>query len=1060
MGRADCGGSGSGNRDPAKRELLVKHTEDHQGNNNSAIKSAGVYSNTMLEHSWEDSVDKTGTVKHPEDGDNFEDGNDKNKCDRVDKQQGSGSDSGRVAADPNGTGREASAGNKTTTIGPSTNQLMGTTIDFNTAPHPPQKITNSPCQRFPPRPLRPPGPGQPVNAQIRRLPLRAPTPTAGPAFRSPAASGTYLPSNLRTYSAASSASSSATVTPAMYSRRNFPVENRQMQYPPRRLHHPRQQPPPPQQSAYYQPPQRPGPIRSGGGFPHSNSSSSSAKTVNSSSSPTTQSLESTESPPPLEPKVPSNKSSSEEFATPSQTPNLEQARTSPGPYYPRNHGPPNPHISAEYPQHSAYPYPGQQRTVFRPLKSAPFFHEGLHFARISYNTTPEEAMAGPKLSRVHYSPFHLTHLDCMTQHKVMHKVHNLHHSVPCMTCKTMGRRGTTGTADKSGDPAEYRFVCGWCAIRICAGCRDELRLQDNHLTALLRVIRECEERGGLGNPNAASELNTKIQPKASKIENTQLPVDLPASTPAANAGEVSNPSRFGLPGPTPISCSGTGSSKSETGGAQRRLTEFEEYDGEPCWPPPARAKKCLTLDQRTELTNIEEYPRQRIDSCSPIEPFGVNPQRRPPQHLPDPSQWNQRGPTPQPRAPPVPQRRSPSADPPELGQESEGQSEALIEPTDGRQAHQQVQLPHQEPPPPRQSSPLLQVPPPQEPLPPRQPSPPQREATPPSTLRVIGRQEVPPKSPGPKESPPIPAPAISAVDVGMVRTDEQEVAQSKVIQTDPEANPTGIKKPEVSWAQVGELEARLPGTKQQPTQKLDLPQVEEKQERRAKSPLPSPGPQRESTPRLDKLSRSTPSPRPRPTQATNMGKKREEVSPGGRGTPRLVKKLPEPEVVKLEPAPQPIPRQVEPVLVTKQEKSVQPPIKQEKTLPEPPKLVNMIGDFAISKPATPPEERPVYPTKPEPNIDLSFYNLKPATTQERYKLPDSMLLPEIDFGGTLDTMAMTDGILGRPARAYDKPPAAPIKLGGQEKEGSISGSMKDKKKWRLPGFGKKKVGKS
>jgi len=1062
MGRADCGGSRNDDGGPASRELLVKRLEDCQGNNNAAIKSAGVCGSTMLKHSWEDNIDKTATVKHPEDGDNFEDGNDKNKCDRVDKRQGSGSDSGRVAADPNGTGREASAGNMTTTIGPSTNQLMGTSIDFNTAPHPPQKITNSPCQRFPPRPLRPPGPGQPANAQIRRLPLRAPTPAAGPAFRAPATGGTYLPSNLRTYSAASSASSSATVTPAMYSRRNFPVENRQMQYPPRRLHHPRQQPPP-QQSAYYQPPQRPGPIRSGDGFPHSNSSSSSAKTGDSSSSPTTQSLESTESPPPLEPKVPSTKSSSEEFVTPSQTPNLEQARGSPVPYYPRNHGPPNPQISVEYPQHPAYPYPLQQRTISRPLKSAPFFHEGLHFAQISYNTTPEEVMAGPKLSRVQYSPFHLIHLDCMTQHKVMHKVHNLHHKVPCMTCKTMGRRGTAGTMDKSDDPAEYRFVCGWCAIRICAGCRDELRLQDNRLTALLRVIQEGEGRNGLGDSNATSELNTEMQPKASNIENTQLPVDLPASTPAADAEGVSNLSHFGPPGflggSTSISRLGADSSESETGGAQRRLTEFEEYDGEPCWPPPARARKCLTLDKRAELTNIEEYPRQRINSPPPIEPFGVNPQKRPPQPLPDPSQWNHRGPTPQPRPPFIPQRRSPSADSPELGQESERESEVPVESTDGRQAHQQAQSPHQEPPP-RQSSPLLQVPPPQEPLPPRQPSPPQREATPRSTLRAIGRQEVPPKSPGPKESPPISASAISAVDSGIVKGDEQEVAQSKVMQTDPEAKPTGVKKQEVRWAQVGELETKLPGTKQQPTQKLDRPQVEEKQERRAKYPLPSPGPQRESTPRPDKPSRSTPSPRPRPTQATKMDKKREEVSPAGRSTPQPAKKLPEPEVVKPEPAPQPVPRRSEPVLATKQEKSVQPPIKQEKTLPEPPKLVNLIGDFTISKPATPPEERPVYPTKPEPNIDLSFYNLKPATTQERYKLPDSMQLPEIDFGGALDTMAMTDGILGRPARAYDKPPAAPIRLGGEEKEGSISGSMKDKKKWRLPGFGKKKVGKS
>ena len=37
-------------------------------------------------------------------------------------------------------------------------------------------------------------------------------------------------------------------------------------------------------------------------------------------------------------------------------------------------------------------------------------------------------------------------------------------------------------------------------------------------------------------------------------------------------------------------------------------------------------------------------------------------------------------------------------------------------------------------------------------------------------------------------------------------------------------------------------------------------------------------------------------------------------------------------------------------------------------------------------------------------------------------LPDGMWLPEIDFGGALDTMAMIDSILGRPAEAYDKPP--------------------------------------
>ncbi|CUS11613.1 unnamed protein product [Tuber aestivum] len=1065
MRSADCGKSGNDNRGPASGGLLVKHSAGYQGNNSAAIKSAGVYGDTKLKHSEEDGVGKTAGVKHPEDGD------DKDECDRVDQPQGSGSDSGRVAADPGSAGREASAEGKTAAVGLSTGQLTGTAIDFNTPPHPPQQVAGFPCERFPSLPPRPPGPGQPANAQLRGLPPVVPTAAAGRAFRASTASGAYPPSNLRPYSPASTASSSATMTPTTYSRRNLPVENSQIQYPPapRRLHHSRQQQPPPQQSANYQPPQRPGPIRSGGGFPQSYSSSSSAKTGNSSASPTTESLESTESPPPLEPKDPGTKPSSEESITPSQAPNLEQARALPGPCYSQSYGPPNSQIFVKRPQHPTYPYPLQQRTMPRPLRSAPFFHEGLYFAQISYNTVPEEAMAGPELSCVQYPPFHLAHLDCMAQHKVMHKVHNIHHSVPCMTCRTMGHGGAGGTIDKSDDPADYRFVCGWCAIRICTGCRDELRFQDNRLMDLLRVLGEREGNGGPGDPNAPSQLKIEVQPRVPDLGGTKLPVDSSAPAQATSTEELSNLSHFGPPGysgdSAPMSRPSTGNSESETCDPQGRLMKFREYDGEPCWPPPTRGKRHPILDQRAELTNIGEYPRQRISSHTPIEPSGVTPQRRSNQRLPDPLQRNQRGPTPQPSGQFVPQRRSPKLDSPKPRKRSDGESEAPVGSTDGRQTHQQAQLPHQVPPP-REPSPLLQVSPPRGPSPPRQPSPPERGATPLSTLGAIGQQEVPltppPKSPRRKESPPISAPTVGMVDIsGTLRVSEPEVSQSKVMQPevkDLEAKQTKTEQPEVSRAQIEKPEAKLPEAKKRPTPSLGRPQVEKKQEMRAGSPLPGPGPQRESAPRPGEPPRSTPSPRPEPTQATKVGEKLEGTSHTGRGTPRPVTKLPEPEVLRPEPAAKPMHKPTEPVLAAKPEKPVQPPIKQEKALPEPPKPVkSMIADFPISKPVTSPEERPIYPTKPEPKIDLSYYNLKPATTRERYKLSDDMQLPEIDFGGTLDTMAMTDGILGRPARTHEKPPAAPIRRGGGEKEGSISGSIKDKKKWRLPGFGKKKV---
>ncbi|RPB00775.1 hypothetical protein L873DRAFT_1678932 [Choiromyces venosus 120613-1] len=604
----------------------------------------------------------------------------------------------------------------------------------------------------------------------------------------------------------------------------------------------------------------------------------------------------------------------------------------------------------------------------------------------------------------------------------------------------MGHRDTIGTVDRSDDPTEYRFVCAWCAIRICAGCRGELRFQDNRLMALLRVIQEREQRNDLGDPNATSALNIDIQPRAPKLENTQLPTDFSALTPATSSEELLNLSHFGSPGfsggSTPISRPGTDSSGSETGGPQRRLTEFEEYDGEPCWPPPPRGKRYPTLDQRAELTNIEEYPRQRIPSHQPSQPSGANTQKSY-QHLSDPPQWNPHGSSPQPRGPFNPQRRSPEADSPEPELGSDGESETPVESTAGRQMQQQVQ-------PPRQESPLRQEPPPPRQVsPPREPSPPQREATLRSTLRVTGQPEVPlapPKSPRRKESPPISVPTISMVDTpNMLKVDEPEVTHSEVMQ--PELKNPGVKQSAIN---------------QQPTPKLDQPQVEKKQERRTESPLPIPRPQRESTPRLDKLPRSTPSPRPEPTQVTKMEEKREASSPMSLVKPLPIKKLPEPGVVKPEPAPKPIPKPAEPVLATKQEKPVPTPAKQEKALPEPPKLVKpTIGDFPISKPDTPPAERPVYPTKPEPKVDLSYYyNLEPVATQERLPIADSMQLPEIDFGGTLDTVDISGGFLGRPARTHEKPPAAPIRL-GEEKEGSIAGSMKDKKKWRLPGFGKK-----
>ncbi|PWW74256.1 hypothetical protein C7212DRAFT_353407 [Tuber magnatum] len=607
----------------------------------------------------------------------------------------------------------------------------------------------------------------------------------------------------------------------------------------------------------------------------------------------------------------------------------------------------------------------------------------------------------------------------------------------------MGYGGTSGAIDKIEDPAGYRFVCGWCAIRVCVGCRDELRFQDNRLMDLLRVLREREGRDGPRVPNAPLELGIGMQPRAPGVEGAVLPVDSPAPAQAIRAEELSNLSPGFSGGSTPMSRPSIGSSKSKTGGPRRRLAKFEEYDGAPCWPPPTRGKSYPILDERAELTNIEEYPRQRISPHPPVKPPGVNPQRGPRQHLPDRLQWKQRGPTPQPRGPFIPQRRSPELDLPEPRQESGGESEAPVEPTDGRQTHQQAELPHQAQPP-RQSSPLLQVSPPREPLPPRQPSPPQREATPRSTLGVIERQGVPlalpPKSPKRKESPPISAPKVSMIDAsGTSRVDGPEVSQSKVIQPevkDPEAKQTETKQPEVSWAQIEKPEVKSPEAKQQPTPRSGRPQVGKEQERRAESPLPSPGPQRGSTPRPSKSPRSTPSPRLAPTQAIEMGEKPEGSSYMGCSMPQQIKKLPEPEVLKPEPVPKPMPKPNESALAAKQEKSVQSPTKQEKALPEPPKTVkSMIGDFAVLKPGTPPEERPVYPTKPEPNIDLSYYNLMPTTTCEKYKLPDDMQLPEIDFGGALDTMAMTDGTPGRPTRAHEKPPAAPTRPGGEEKEG-------------------------
>jgi len=63
-----------------------------------------------------------------------------------------------------------------------------------------------------------------------------------------------------------------------------------------------------------------------------------------------------------------------------------------------------------------------------------------------------------------------------------------------------------------------------------------------------------------------------------------------------------------------------------------------------------------------------------------------------------------------------------------------------------------------------------------------------------------------------------------------------------------------------------------------------------------------------------------------------------------------------------------------------------------------------------------------------------------------------MQLPEIDIGDAVDTMAIRDNTLGRTAGAYNKRQVAPIRLGGQEKEGSISGSMKDKRSGDFQGL--------
>ena len=330
----------------------------------------------------------------------------------------------------------------------------------------------------------PPAPRKTPSPQLRRPPPRTP----------PERSHVNLLDSEKTRSgSAASTASSATMTPTMYPRRPLAIDSRQMQQP--RRPPPLSAPPPPMhppsmnQNLNYTPPSGQGRTA---GFPPSFSSSSSAATGNS-SSPTAHSSDSIETPPSLEPADPSTKSSDEfappkppeEFVAPNRTPGIDPTRASP----PFNHfhgsGGRDPHAPGYFgTMHASRAYP-------RPFKRLHSL-EGLYFAQLSLNSRPppEMVMHGPTSSQIRHLLPQVVQLECLERHSVMHKVHNAHHRIPCMACHTMGFHIASAPVSYNDDPVRWRFVCGWCSVRVCPGCKDQLAFRGNCLPSLLRAIEE------------------------------------------------------------------------------------------------------------------------------------------------------------------------------------------------------------------------------------------------------------------------------------------------------------------------------------------------------------------------------------------------------------------------------------------------------------------------------------------------------------------------------------------------------------------------------------------
>ncbi|KAL7274200.1 hypothetical protein RUND412_002915 [Rhizina undulata] len=174
------------------------------------------------------------------------------------------------------------------------------------------------------------------------------------------------------------------------------------------------------------------------------------------------------------------------------------------------------------------PEEGSQNSLKPPQSFAdpPSAPGSIRSLRMKVPTPPRRnvpLMKAPEADDCNWKDFTVVQTKCLMGHRNMKRIGNWHHKVVCMVCRTMGSSHTTGSNVGAEDEGErWRWLCSWCAVRICSACKQELHEScRGDLQVLLERVAKRKSKGGAGVSSEAAVVvgNAHESSFASEIEN-------------------------------------------------------------------------------------------------------------------------------------------------------------------------------------------------------------------------------------------------------------------------------------------------------------------------------------------------------------------------------------------------------------------------------------------------------------------------------------------------------------------------------------------------------------